>query len=66
MQGPGKKGLDEDAAMLLYRRYAPSLLAYLYKRTSSWEDAEDVLVDIFLAALEKEHFLTLCEHEQRS
>ncbi|QBD74737.1 RNA polymerase sigma factor [Ktedonosporobacter rubrisoli] len=41
----------EDAE--LYRRFAPALLAYLLRNVASREDAEDLLVDIFLAALEK-------------
>jgi RNA polymerase sigma-70 factor (ECF subfamily) len=62
----GKKGLDEDAAAELYRNHAPSILAYLRMHTSSWEEAEDVLVDVFLAALEKENLGILRENEQRS
>ncbi|WP_220204955.1 RNA polymerase sigma factor [Reticulibacter mediterranei] len=65
MQRQGNKGLD-DAAAELYRLHAPSILAYLRMHTSSWEEAEDVLVDVFLAALEKENFGTLRESEQRS
>jgi RNA polymerase sigma-70 factor (ECF subfamily) len=66
MQRQGKKGLDEDAAAELYRRHAPSILAYLRMHMSSWEEAEDVLVEVFLAALEKENFSALRENEQRS
>jgi RNA polymerase sigma factor (sigma-70 family) len=66
MQRQGNKGLEGDAAAELYRLHAPSILAYLRMHTSSWEEAEDVLVDVFLAALEKENFGTLRENEQRS
>ncbi len=66
MQRQGKKGLDEDAATELYQRHAPSILAYLRMHISSWEEAEDVLVEVFLAALEKENFAALRENEQRS
>jgi RNA polymerase sigma-70 factor (ECF subfamily) len=66
MQRQGNKGLDDAAAAELYRLHAPSILAYLRMHTSSWEEAEDVLVDVFLAALEKENFGTLRESEQRS
>jgi RNA polymerase sigma factor (sigma-70 family) len=66
MQRQGNKGLDDAAAAELYRLHAPSILAYLRMHTSSWEEAEDVLVDVFLAALEKENFGTLRGSEQRS
>jgi RNA polymerase sigma-70 factor (ECF subfamily) len=37
----------------LYQRYAPMLLAYLLRRIASREDAEDVLLEIFLAVFQK-------------
>ncbi len=37
----------------LYQQYAPALFAYLLRNVSSREDAEDLLLDIFTAALEK-------------
>ena len=37
----------------LYERYAPALFAYLLRNVVSREDAEDLLLDIFLAILEK-------------
>jgi len=47
----------------LYQRYAPGLFAYLRQQTHSREDAEDVLVDIFLAALEYEPLAELDEKQ---
>ncbi|HEY3992769.1 MAG TPA: sigma-70 family RNA polymerase sigma factor [Ktedonobacteraceae bacterium] len=49
---------------VLYRQYAPAILAYLSRRASSEEDAEDILVEIFLAALEEKHFSSLPEKAQ--
>src|SRR5690349_10733011 len=66
MQRQGQKGMDDDAAAESYRRHAPSLLAYLRMHTSSWEEAEDVLVEVFSAALEKENFSTFRKDEQCS
>jgi len=48
----------------LYQRYAPGLFAYLRQQTRSREDAEDMLVDIFLAALEYELLAELDEKQQ--
>lgn len=66
MQRQSNKGLDDDAAAVLYQRHSPSLLAYLRMHARSWEEAEDLLVEVFLAALEKEGFGALREAEQRS
>jgi RNA polymerase sigma-70 factor (ECF subfamily) len=41
----------EDAR--LYQQYAPAIFAYLIRNVVSREDAEDLLLDIFLAALQK-------------
>ena len=51
---------------LLYQRYAPAIFAYLRQHTALREDAEDVLVEVFLAALEKEKFATMGEKEQQA
>lgn len=48
----------------LYQQYAPGLFAFLRRQTRSREDAEDVLVDIFLAALEYELLVELDEKQQ--
>lgn len=62
-----KRGLTfvgQDAGALLYERQAPAMLAYFYRQTASWDDAEDLLVEVFLAALENERFGDLTEGEQ--
>ncbi len=51
---------------LLYNKYAPALLSYVRTHTNSKEDAEDILVDVFLAALENALFATLPESAQRA
>jgi RNA polymerase sigma factor (sigma-70 family) len=45
----------------LYRQHAPAIFAYLSQHMPDGESAEDILVEIFLAALEDEHFPTLPE-----
>ena len=48
----------------LYQQYASTLLAYLLHRVPSEEDAEDILVEVFLAALENKQFAGLPEKAQ--
>jgi RNA polymerase sigma-70 factor (ECF subfamily) len=57
---------DPDIANIagLYRRYAPTIFAHVVQRTASEQDAEDILVEVFLAALESEPFLALPEKAQ--
>lgn len=62
-----KKGLtfiEQDPGALLYERQAPAMLAYFYRQTTSWDDAEDLLVEVFLSALENARFKDLPEFEQ--
>jgi RNA polymerase sigma factor (sigma-70 family) len=58
--------LDNLSLALLYQRFAPVLFAYLYRHTSTREDAEDLLLEVFLAALEHAGFAGLSEKEQES
>ncbi len=53
--------LDASAVAALYRLYAPTLLAYLRRRAASWEDAEDLLLEVFLAAIERDQLFTIPE-----
>lgn len=49
----------------LYRKYAPGLLSYVRMRVPSPEDAEDLVVEVFVAALEQAKFAALSEKEQQ-
>ncbi len=51
-QSPGWPSLDDSPAADLYRRYAPVIFSYLRLHVPSYEDAEDLLVEVFLAAFE--------------
>lgn len=62
----GEHMTNGDDATRLYQQYAPAIFAYLRMHTTSREDAEDVLVDVFLAALESRYFLLLPEPAQRA
>jgi RNA polymerase sigma factor (sigma-70 family) len=48
----------------LYQQYAPALFTYLSQHLSAEEDAEDILVEVFLAALGSELFSSLSEKAQ--
>jgi RNA polymerase sigma-70 factor (ECF subfamily) len=62
-------GLREDDSLCawLYRRYAPGILAYMRRHLPTQEDAEDLLLEVFLTALEYEpRLVSLSEDEQRA
>jgi RNA polymerase sigma-70 factor (ECF subfamily) len=50
----------------LYQRYAPALLMYICRQVPTREDAEDVLLEVFQAAVESETLTKLDEGKQRS
>ena len=50
---PSTTDLDDAPGARLYRTYAPTILTYLRGRASSQEDAEDLLLEVFLAAFER-------------
>lgn len=57
---------DKAYLTMVYRQYSPVLLAYLHRHLHSLEDAEDLLLDVFLAALERPGFEGLGAKEQES
>jgi RNA polymerase sigma factor (sigma-70 family) len=61
MQANRHRALVEQEMALLYREYAPGLLSYVRMRIPSEEDAEDLVVEVFLAALENAKFAALSE-----
>ena len=65
-QSTHSRTMDGSTTSQLYQRHAPALLTHLLVNMASREDAEDTLVDVFVAALEHEKLLsTLPEAEQR-
>ena len=56
----------KSAAAALYDRYASSIFAYVRLYTPSWEDAEDMTLEVFTAALEWKKFSALTERQQLS
>lgn len=57
---------EQTPAALLYQRHASALLAYINRRLHSREEAEDILLEVFLVVLEQEHFWLLGEKEQQA
>src|SRR5258707_14629950 len=54
----------EQEMALLYREDAPGLLTYFRMCVPSPEDAEDLVVEVFMAALEHAQFAALSEKEK--
>ena len=65
MQANKHMAQSEQEMALLYRKYAPGLLTYVRMRVPSPEDAEDLVVEVFLAAIEHVTFATLSEKAQQ-
>ena len=55
---------DQSTTTALYDRYAHIILAYLRLHLSSPEDAEDVTLEVFTAALEHHNLVALSAQEQ--
>lgn len=56
---------DKSNFEMFYRRHMPTLLAYVRRQIFSPEDAEDLLIEVFLAALEhQEKLASLNDQEQ--
>jgi RNA polymerase sigma factor (sigma-70 family) len=56
---------SEQELALLYRKYAPGLLTYVRMRIRSEEDAEDLVAEVFIAAIENAKFTALSEKEKQ-
>ncbi len=56
---------QQGAIALLYQKYAPGILAYVRMHVSCDEDAEDIVVEVFLAAIENSKLQLLAEKEQQ-
>ncbi len=64
MQQQAEQGLHDDADAALYDRYAHVIFAYVRLHLSSREDAEDLTLEVFLAALERDNLSALAEDEK--
>ena len=57
----GQTTSTESPITVLYERYALTILAFVRRHVASDQDAEDILLEVFLAALESDPFLHLQE-----
>jgi RNA polymerase sigma-70 factor (ECF subfamily) len=57
--------LAEQEMARLYGIYASAILTYVQMRISSQEDAEDLVVEVFLAAIENAKFASLSENAKQ-
>lgn len=55
---------DRSLIAALYQRHAASILTFIRRHIPSREDAEDILLEVFLAALESEKLGAFNEGEQ--
>ena len=58
--------LNDSPIAALYEREALTIFTYILRRVSSREDAEDLLLEVFLAALEYEAIADLNREKQRA
>jgi RNA polymerase sigma-70 factor (ECF subfamily) len=56
--------LEDTPAAALYRQHGPLIFAWLLKQVHSWEDAEDLLLEVFLAAFERNRLLAVPEEKR--
>lgn len=63
-QRKASPGTGENALAELYQHYVSTLLNYIRRYVSVREDAEDILVEVFLAAHERGNLVDLREDER--
>ena len=64
MQHKDRTLLEDAFYTDLYQRHAPGLFAYIYRQTASREDAEDIVLDVFLMVLRQQDFATFDGQKQ--
>lgn len=65
-QEPETTSLHESPVAQLYQLHAPALLIYLRRHLASQEDAEDLLLEVFIAAVEKQTLASMNIDQQRA
>ncbi len=68
MQQHVKRQFMPEAAQIdeLYRKHARTILRFVRRQVSSLEEAEDIVLEVFTAALESETVVRLNEQEQKA
>lgn len=68
MQQPVEKDGETSGALeaALFHRYAPAIFSFFRRQTSSPEDAEDLLLEVFLAVFKQKRLDSLKPEQQAS
>lgn len=66
MQQKEVSPLEDSPFGELYRRHAPGLFAYAQKQTASREEAEDIVLDVFLSVMQNKRFTGFDEKKQEA
>ena len=61
-QDEHRRAYNSDST--LYERHAAFILAYVRTHTASWQDAEDLTLEVFLTALEHDNLSWLSNKQQ--
>ena len=64
MQQPDKDNGCGNRDITLYDRFASNIFAYIYQQVSSPQDAEDLMVEVFMAALNHHNLARLPAEQQ--
>jgi RNA polymerase sigma factor (sigma-70 family) len=64
MQQQEEHQLANSSDSTLYDRHAATILAYARSHTASWQDAEDLTLEVFLVALEHDNLSWLSTKQQ--
>jgi RNA polymerase sigma factor (sigma-70 family) len=64
MQQQGRCEQTNIAETDLYHRFASAIFAYARLHSASWEDAEDLTIDVFLSAYEHNRLSWMTEQQQ--
>jgi len=64
MQLPGERQQQNSVDITLYDRYASVIFGYLIRRLPSPQDAEDTMLDVFIAALNHDNLMGLTTEQQ--
>jgi DNA-directed RNA polymerase specialized sigma24 family protein len=57
---------DKTALEILYQQHMPELLSFIRRYISTREDAEDVLLEVFIALFERQSLAGLSDEEQQT
>jgi RNA polymerase sigma factor (sigma-70 family) len=63
-EGRSTSALDDPFIVKLYQQHALSLMTYVRRHVSTREDAEDIVLEVFLAVLKQRELAFLSEEKQ--